>query len=125
VVTHFLTIFQAKMLLDLNNNMKNISPKELHRKIVEKDDFQLIDIREAHEIEICTIGGTAIPMGEILTRHELINKNIPVVIYCRTGSRALSVIDALERHYSFSNLHNLEGGIVAYSQQVDSSLETY
>ena len=46
--------------------MQNISALELKAKLDNKEDFQLIDVREAYELEIATIGGEHIPMNLIL-----------------------------------------------------------
>lgn len=105
--------------------MKTITPQDLAELRNNNTPHQLIDVREQHELAICSIGGQVIPMGEILTAPELIEKDKQVIIHCRSGQRAASVIDALERHFGFDNLYNLEGGILAYAEQVDNSLEIY
>lgn len=105
--------------------MKSITPQELHQKLQNNEKIQLIDVREAHELAVCTIGGEPIPMGDILSEPTRIKKDCPVIIHCRSGQRAASVIDALERHYAFDNLYNLAGGIIAYAEQVDKTLEIY
>lgn len=105
--------------------MKTITPQDLAELRNNNTPHQLIDVREQHELAICSIGGQVIPMGEILTSPELIEKDKQVIIHCRSGQRAASVIDALERHFGFDNLYNLEGGILAYAEQVDNSLEIY
>jgi rhodanese-related sulfurtransferase len=94
--------------------MKEISAKELKALEAQKADFQLIDVREAYEFDEQNIGGTLIPMGEVLTRVEEIDRNRMVVVHCRSGKRSASVIQALERQHGFTNLHNLTGGILAY-----------
>ena len=102
--------------------MKEITPAELKQMKDAGEQFQLVDVREPYEAEVCDIGGTLIPMGEIIERLSEVRKNMPVVMHCRTGSRSSSVIHALESRYGFSNLINLKGGIVAYGREVDPTL---
>ena len=105
--------------------MKTITPQALAKLKKDNTPHQLIDVREQHELVICSIGGQVIPMGDILANPDLINKKGQVIIHCRSGQRAASVIDALERHFGFDNLYNLEGGIIAYAEQIDNSIAVY
>jgi rhodanese-related sulfurtransferase len=105
--------------------MKEISVKELKQKIDNKEDIQLIDVREEYEKDIAEIGGTLIPMGEIMDHVNEIAKDKPVVVHCRTGKRSATVIMALERQHGFTNLYNLAGGIAAWSDEIDHSVAKY
>jgi rhodanese-related sulfurtransferase len=105
--------------------MKEISVSELKQKLDQKEDFQLIDVRELFEYEICNLKGELIPMGTILQEVSKIDKNKPVIIYCRSGNRSQAIINELERRHGFTNLYNLTGGILAYAREIDNSLETY
>ncbi len=105
--------------------MREITVRELKNKIDKKEKFQLIDVREPYEYEIANLKGELIPMGEIMTNVDKISKEMDVIIYCRSGKRSASVVDALEREFGFSNVFNLKGGILAYSDEIDSSLTKY
>lgn len=105
--------------------MKEITVQELKEMQDSGQDIQVIDIREPYELEICSIGATHIPMGEILERANEIKTDIPVVIHCRSGGRSSNVVKALEMHKGFANLHNLKGGILAWAEEIDTSLEQY
>ncbi|MBL4653167.1 MAG: rhodanese-like domain-containing protein [Flavobacteriales bacterium] len=105
--------------------MKTITVQELKEKQDSNEDFQLIDVREPYEIDICSINGDAIPMGEIMNNVGEISKDKPVYIHCRSGKRSAAVIDSLERGHGFDNLYNLTGGILAYATEIDTSLEQY
>jgi sulfur-carrier protein adenylyltransferase/sulfurtransferase len=83
---------------------------------------QLIDLREPYEAELCTIGGTLIPMAQIVERCGELRRDVPVVMHCRSGNRAAAVVQALSSRYGFSNLHNLQGGIMAFAADVDSNI---
>jgi rhodanese-related sulfurtransferase len=105
--------------------MKKISAKELYDWRTNKVEHQLVDVREDHEISYSNIGGEHIPMSEIIDHQLRINRNIPVVIHCRTGKRSKAVVMTLERKFGFENLYSLDGGIVAWAEQIDNSLKVY
>jgi len=87
-------------------------------------EHQLIDIREDYEVATCTIQGTHIPMAEISSRTDEIRKDIPVVIHCKSGRRSEAVVEHLQR-LGFSNVNSLRGGILAWIDSVDPTLERY
>lgn len=105
--------------------MKEITVKELQQMLDNKEQFQLIDVREPHEAEICKIGGELIPMGEVVDNMEKISKDKKVIIYCRSGARSGAVVQTLESQHGFKNLYNLKGGIIAYANEIDPSLTKY
>lgn len=105
--------------------MKEITVKELKAMMDKKEDFQLIDVREEYEYDICQIGGALIPMGEINENIEKISRDKKVVVHCRSGKRSASVIHMLEQQHGFTNLYNLKGGILAWADEIDHSLAKY
>jgi len=44
-------------------------------------------------------------------------------VHCRSGKRSETAIKALQQHLGYENLHNLEGGIMAWAAQIDPSLQ--
>lgn len=104
--------------------MKEISVIELKKLIDSKQDFQLIDVREEHEVEICNIGGEHIPMGEVMDNLDKISKTKQVIIHCRSGARSGAICQALESQ-GYSNVYNLKGGIIAWATDIDPSLTKY
>jgi len=105
-------------------NMKEISVQELKAKKDSGEDFQLIDVREDFEYEMSNLGGTLIPLGGILIEAEKIDKSKPVVVMCRSGKRSAAAIMQLEQR-GFTNLINLKGGILAWADEVDPTLNVY
>lgn len=105
--------------------MKEITVGRLKEMIDKGEDFQLIDVREEHEFDICNIGGELIPMGEVFDNIDKISKDKPVVMHCRSGKRSANVITALEQEHGFTNLLNLQGGILAWAQEIDPSMPSY
>jgi rhodanese-related sulfurtransferase len=105
--------------------MQEKSVKELKEMIDTGVDFQLIDVREPHEYDICNLKGELIPMNEIPENVARISKDKPVIIHCRSGARSGRVIQYLEQEYGYTNLYNLDGGILAWAHEVDTSMPTY
>jgi rhodanese-related sulfurtransferase len=103
--------------------MKELTVTEFKLKKDNNEKFQLIDVREEYEVEVGNIGGTHIPMGEILNHLDELSKDIPVIIHCRSGARSAAVVNALEQQFGFSNLYNLKGGITAYSNEIDANIK--
>ena len=105
--------------------MQEITVQQLKSMKDAKEDFQLIDVREEYEHEICEIGGELIPMGEVNDNVEKISRDKKVVVHCRSGKRSASVIQMLEQAHGFKNLYNLKGGILAWADEIDNSLAKY
>jgi len=98
--------------------MKTITPLELARLISEQVSIQLIDVREHYEHKGFNIGGSLIPLGELTQNIDLIEKEIPVILYCQKGVRSQIAIHRLEDKFPFENLFNLIGGMDEWRKQV-------
>lgn len=105
--------------------MKEISVSELKAMKDKKEDFQLIDIREEYEYDICNLGGELIPMGDVVDNLDKISRDKKVVLHCRTGKRSASVLQMLEQQHGFTNLYNLKGGIMAWADEIDPEMAKY
>ncbi len=97
--------------------MKNITAKELQQLLIGNKDIQLIDVREPEEHDEFNIGGQLMPLGEITSHFEKIQKNKPVIVYCRKGIRSQFAIQKLQDKFPFDNLYNLIGGIDAWKKK--------
>ena len=74
---------------------------------------QFIDVRENYEHEAGHIAGDRhIEPNDLPTEAATLAKDKPVVVYCRSGSRAGPVADALAA--SGYEAYNLDGGFVAW-----------
>lgn len=105
--------------------MKEISVQELKSKIDNQEDFQLIDVREEFEYEVSNLNGVNIPLGGVLIEVEKIMKDKPVIFQCRSGKRSAAAVMQLEQQYGFTNLYNLKGGILAWQEAFDPSMQVY
>lgn len=104
--------------------MNSITPKELKEKLDQGQNVVLIDVREENERALCHIGGTLIPLSQIPARAAEIPNQGNVVIYCRSGGRSGKAIEFLESQ-GYTNLQNLTGGVLRWSDDVDASVVKY
>ncbi len=105
--------------------MNSITVLELKELIDTQKDFQLIDVREKHEYDVCNLEGELIPLNTVPLNIDKISKDKIVVVHCRSGKRSASAISFLEQNHDFSNLYNLEGGILAWADKIDLNMPKY
>jgi len=89
--------------------------------------FVLLDVRNPDEYATAKIeGATLIPMGELQARLGELepHKQDHMVVHCHHGGRSMRVTQFL-RQQGFTQVQNLDGGIDAWSLQVDSSVPRY
>jgi len=102
-----------------------MSAHELKRKMDAREPFELIDVRETFEYEIARIDGAKlIPLREIAERADELQREDPIVIHCHSGQRSAQAVRLLQQR-GFANVYNLEGGIDAWSAQVDPAVPKY
>ncbi|ANQ47615.1 rhodanese-like domain-containing protein [Flammeovirga yaeyamensis] len=94
--------------------MKSITVQELRELQESGADFQLIDVREDYEFDEANLGGELIPLATVIDEADKISKDKRVIVHCRSGKRSANAIEALEGMKGYTNLENLEGGILAY-----------
>jgi len=100
--------------------VKNITAAALSRLMKENASVQLIDVREVDEHNAFDIGGLLLPLGSITHNIDLIEKDKPVIVYCRKGVRSHIAIQRLQQKYPFTNLINLEGGLESWQKEFSS-----
>lgn len=103
--------------------MRLISALELHEAIQKGQEFEIIDVREPYEYAMGNIGSMHIPMGEICERVSDLPEDKNIVIMCRSGKRAEAVANLLMTDHSMTNVYILDGGILAWRDQIDNTLD--
>lgn len=104
--------------------MKEVTVQELKDMKDGGQDFQLIDVREDFEYQMSNLNGDNIPLGGILIETDKISKDKPVVIMCRSGKRSAVALYQLEQQ-GYTNLANLQGGILAWQAEIDPTISVY
>jgi rhodanese-related sulfurtransferase len=88
--------------------------REGAQKLVE-EGAQLLDVRAEHEWEAGRIAGaTHLPLAELAERTGEIDRERPVVLYCRGGNRSTMAADALAE--AGFDAAKLSEGIVGWSE---------
>ena len=114
-----------KSLNDKILSMKEVTVQELKKMMDSNADFQLIDVREPHEYDICNLNGELIPMSDIPNSVDKIARDKQVVLHCRSGKRSGDMLLWLEKNHGFTNLYNLKGGVLAWARDIDPEFPTY
>ena len=84
----------------------------------------LVDVRTSDERTRAVIEGSIPLDDEGLRAVSALPKDTRLVFYCHTGIRSQSAAEHF-RAEGFTDVHNLEGGIDAWSRQVDPSVPLY
>ena len=104
--------------------MSEMTPEELKRRLDAGEDLLVIDVRDPHEYQIANIGGQLIPLNDLPSRAGELDPNREIVVHCKMGGRGAKAADFL-RQSGFRNVHNLAGGITAWSERIDPKLPKY
>jgi rhodanese-related sulfurtransferase len=107
--------------------IQQISPAELAAWLADKSRKPplLLDVREPWEHDKARIAGSQLlPMGQIQARVAELDGEKDVVAICHHGGRSMQVAMFLEKN-GFAKVHNLAGGIDAWSRTVDPSVPLY
>lgn len=90
-----------------------------------RDKPVLLDVREPWEYDKARIPGSQlVPMREVPGRVAEIDADKEVVAICHHGGRSMQVAMFLEKQ-GYRSVHNLTGGIDAWSRTVDPTVPTY
>lgn len=104
-----------------------IDVTELRRLFTAGEAYQLVDVREEHELAICNleaVGARHIPFATLPDRLEELQEDRPLILMCRSGARSAHAVSYL-RTVGFDNALNLAGGILAWAARIDPDMPTY
>lgn len=102
-------------------------PETAKRHGGSENDFVLIDIREAEELDICSIEGAIhIPMGDLPSRVNEIDadEETTIALICHTGRRSLNATLFLQQQ-GLAGTRSVAGGIEWWSLRIDPSVPRY
>ncbi len=113
--------------------IKQLSVRELADRIEAAagpmTDWQFLDVREPWEFQIAAIKHPNrpvqhIPMSLVPLRLNELDAGKPVVVICRSGNRSMMIARFLEQS-GFGDIYNLNGGMIAWSRDIDPSVPLY
>ncbi len=121
----FCGIPQAQKAEAEEADVPQLSVKDLKSKIDKNEKFILLDVREPYEFDICRIPGSRlIPLGELPSRLSELDSADEIIIHCKSGVRSARAVRLLQKA-GFNRLRNVEGGILAWAEEVDPALPKY
>lgn len=104
------------MSTPLDSTQTDIDPEQLAEWMDRDADLQVIDVREGYEREAGHIARTRhLPLVELSSRAQEIEREHPVVFYCRVGSRS----DMAAQAFRASGLQalSMRGGLVRWASE--------
>lgn len=97
------------------HDQEELSPEQV-AQLLDEGAVQLVDVRENYEHEAGRIAGDRhIEMDRLAAEADSLDAEVPIVFYCRTGSRSAVATQAFRA--SGRTAHNLDGGIVAWVER--------
>jgi adenylyltransferase/sulfurtransferase len=102
-----------------------ITVEELKKRMDRKESLFVLDVRNPNEFQICTIPGTVqLPLPELPQRFAELPRDREIVVHCKSGMRSAKAIQFLKEQ-GFTKLVNLQGGILAWAEKVDTTMPKY
>lgn len=104
-----------------------ITPSELKVRLERGDELQLIDIREPFEWEIANLeelGARLLPLSRLEEWIDELDPEAEIVLKCRSGGRSERLMQQLQER-GFKRILNLKGGILAWADEVDPTIQKY
>jgi len=115
----------ARGLGDESAAVPALLPTELAARLARGDDLDLVDVREAHEWDICRIEGARLaPLSSFADALRTLDSSRDIVLYCKVGARSARAVRQLQAA-GFKRVWNLVGGILRWSEDVDPSVPRY
>lgn len=105
------------------DQVKELTASEV-KAILERDkagEYVLLDVRQPEEYQSGHIPhARSMPIGDIETKHTELDKGNKIISYCRSGPRSKAA-SLLLCGLGFANLYHLEGGLKAWSYEIETS----
>lgn len=98
------------------SKLKTIAPNRLQRRLQQRDDLTVIDVRSADEYSSGHIADSRLlPLATLSQRYHEIPRDHPVIVTCRSGARSRVAMQQLLK-LGFTNITELEGGVLGWQR---------
>lgn len=104
--------------------VREMDPPTLKALMDSGQPYHLYDVRTPDERAVAHIPGSKLLDQRVAAEIEKLPKDALIVFHCHHGGRSAQAAEHYRR-LGYTNLHNLTGGIDAWSQIVDSSVPRY
>jgi monothiol glutaredoxin len=105
-------------------DVKQTAPRDVKRLLDEGAKFVFLDVRTPEERATASIPGTRLLDQSTAAEIEGLPKDTMLVFHCHHGGRSQSAAEHF-RSRGFTNVHNMAGGIDAWSRDVDQKVPRY
>lgn len=86
------------------------------KESMDKNLYELIDVRSEEERAEFNIGGRHIPLADIEKMLPSINMSKPIVFYCGTGRRSAQAMKSAKEIFQQNIFYSLDGGLKAWKE---------
>jgi monothiol glutaredoxin len=104
--------------------VQQMSVQELRAALDRGDKLWLFDVRGDDERAIASLAAAKPWDEDAIKLIDGLPADAPIVFHCHRGGRSQAVAERYRRK-GYVNLHNLAGGIDAWSREIDSDIPTY
>lgn len=105
--------------------LPEIDVHQLKARIESSEPFVLLDVREPSEIAVCCLPDSVkIPLGELPSRLGELDPASEIIIHCKAGGRSAKALQLL-LDSGFTKACHVQGGINAWSREIDPSVPLY
>lgn len=112
-------------MIDSLNILENVDVYQLRDWFESAESMLVLDVRETEELTICALPKfTHIPLGNLRQEFEGLPKNQKIIVVCHHGYRSLRAAQFLKSQ-GFERVYNLTGGIQAWAEKIDRSMQQY
>lgn len=98
--------------------VENLTPDQVQERSKSLKKGHLVDVREPHEFSSGHIRGAKnIPLGQMSTRLDELDKDAEVILVCRSGNRSGQAARILKRS-GFQKVAHLQRGMMSWNGSV-------
>lgn len=106
-------------------SLPEIDVRQLRARLADGPPFVLLDVRETSEHEIARLpGAVLIPLGELPARVGELDPSAETIVHCKAGGRSAKALRLL-LDAGFAKACHVQGGINAWSREIDPSVPLY
>ena len=107
-------------------NADEVTVKDMERALKDPSlGIKVIDVREPDEYEICHVQGVPLyPLSQLGNRFTELDPNQQLYIHCKSGVRSMKALNFL-REQGYKYTKSVRGGILAWADEIDSSVAKY
>lgn len=101
-----------------------ITVDELKKRLDNKDDLFILDVREPQEYQICNLNGYLIPLRDLPKRISELDTAKEIIVHCKVGGRSRQAVEFMKQS-GFRKVKNLVGGIDEWAELIDPAMPRY